>query len=51
VKITPDQPVVAPVRPAVDGIEIDLPGGYRIRFGRGVKSRDLRLVLDALERR
>jgi transposase len=51
VKITPDQPVVAPVRPAVDGIEIDLPGGYRVRCGRGVKSRDLRLVLDALERR
>jgi transposase len=51
VMVTPDQPVVAPSRPAFDGIEIDLPGGYRVRFGRGVKSRELRLVLDALERR
>jgi transposase len=51
VKVTPDQLVVAPARPAVDGIEIDLPGGYRVRCGRGVKLRDLRLVLDALERR
>lgn len=51
VMVTPDQPVAAPPRPAFDGIEIDLPGGYRVRFGRGVKSRELRLVLDALERR
>lgn len=51
VMVMPDQPVAAPPRPAFDGIEIDLPGGYRVRFGRGVKSRELRLVLDALERR
>jgi transposase len=51
VMVTPDPPVAAPPRPALDGIEIDLPGGYRVRFGRGVKPRELRLVLDALERR
>ena len=51
VMVTPDQAVAAPARPAGGGIEIELPGGYRVRCGRGVKSRDLRLVLDALERR
>src|SRR5271157_128668 len=51
VMVTPDQAVVMPARPAFDGIEIDLPVGYRVRCGRGVKPRDLRLVLDALERR
>ena len=51
VTVTPDHPVVASARSAFDGIEIDLPGGYRVRLGRSVKPRDLRLVLDALERR
>ena len=52
VMVTPDQPpIAAAARSVFDGIEIDMPGGYRVRCGRGVKSRDLRLVLDALERR
>lgn len=51
VMVTPDRPVATPARSVFDGIEIDLPGGYRVRCGQGVRPRDLRLVLDALERR
>jgi len=51
VTVTPDQPVaLAPVS-ACDLIEIELPGGYRVRVGNGVKAAALRLVLDVLERR
>jgi transposase len=32
-------------------IEIDLPGGYRVRVGSSVKPASLRVVLNALERR
>jgi transposase len=49
--VTPDQPFAASARSVFDGVEIDMPGGYRVRCCRGVNSRDLRLVLDALERR
>jgi hypothetical protein len=34
-----------------DTIEIELPGGYRVRVGSSVKFASLRLVLNALERR
>ncbi len=36
---------------ACRGIEIELSGGTRIRFGPGVKPATLRAVLDALDRR
>ncbi len=51
VMVTADQPAAAPAEPAADMIEIELPGGYRVRCGRGVKGASLRVVLDALERR
>ncbi len=51
VMVTADRPVAVPVGPASDTIEIELPGGYRVRCGRGVKGASLRVVLDALERR
>lgn len=55
VMVTADQPAPAPAPAApavfVDGIEIELPRGYRVRVGRDVKAAALRLVLDALERR
>lgn len=49
VTVTPD----APVAPSPSGgmIEIELPGGYRVRVGCGVTAAALRRVLDALERR
>ncbi len=47
----PDRVDQAPSAPAVNAIEIELPGGYRVRIGCGVKAAALRLVLDALERR
>ena len=51
VMVVPDPPVATlPTTPA-DIIEIDLPRGYRLRVGRGVKGVALRLVLNALERR
>jgi len=51
VMVTPDRIDVAPPSPAADAIVIELPGGYRVRIGCGVKAASLRLVLDALERR
>lgn len=51
VLVTPDQPAAAPSMPPADAIEIELPSGYRVRIGSGVKAASLRLVLDALERR
>ena len=49
--VKPDRVDQAPSAPAVNAIEIELPGGYRVRIGCGVKAAALRLVLDALERR
>ena len=49
--VVPDPPVATPPTTSADIIEIDLPRGYRLRVGRGVKGAALRLVLDALERR
>ena len=49
--VVPDPPVATPLATSADIIEIDLPRGYRLRVGRGVKGMALRLVLDALERR
>ena len=51
VMVTADQPAAAPAEPPADTIEIELPGGYRVRCGRSVKGTSLRVVLDALERR
>lgn len=51
VVVTPERLDHAPPAPAVDVIEIEVPGGYRVRIGCGVKAAALRLVLDALERR
>ena len=51
VMVVPDPPVATPPTTPADIIEIDLPRGYRLRVGRGVKGMALRLVLDALERR
>ena len=51
VVVKPDRVDQAPSAPAVNAIEIELPGGYRVRIGCGVKAAALRLVLDALERR
>ena len=50
VVVTPDQPNTA-TPASVDFIEIELPRGYRVRIGTGVKAATLRIVLDALERR
>jgi transposase len=49
VRVTPDRPIEP--GPAIDRIEIELTGGYRVRVGNGVKASALRLVLDVLERR
>jgi transposase len=51
VMVTADPPAAAPTGLSADTIEIELPGGYRVRCGRGVKGAALRVVLDALERR
>jgi transposase len=51
VMVTADRPAAGPPGPSADMIEIELPGGYRVRCGRGVKGASLRVVLDALERR
>ena len=51
VVVTPDQPVAGAAAALCDVIEIELPRGYRLRIGGGVKATALRLVLDALERR
>lgn len=42
---------VAPAPSAVDTIEIELAGKYRLRVGSGVDGKALRRVLDVLERR
>ena len=42
---------VAPTSNAMDTIEIDLGGGYRVRVGNGVDTQALRRVIDVLERR
>lgn len=36
--VTPDQPVAAPPPVSNDAIEIELPHGYRVRIGCGVKA-------------
>ncbi len=56
VVVTPDPPAAAPPAPSAglpsaDLIEIELPGGYRVRIGSNIKAAALRVVLDALERR
>jgi transposase len=55
VVVTTDQPLAqtgAAASALSEGmIEIELPRGYRVRVGGGVKVASLRLVLDALERR
>jgi hypothetical protein len=56
VVVTPDPPVAAPPAPSAGVhsaglIEIELPGGYRVRIGSNIKAAALRVVLDALERR
>jgi hypothetical protein len=51
VTITTEPPCV-PVPPgASSAIEIEVPGGYRVRVGSGVEGKALRLVLDVLARR
>jgi len=49
--VTPDRIDGAPPSPAADAIKIELPSGYCVRIGCGVKAASLPLVLDALERR
>lgn len=57
VVVMPEQPAalpppsVLPLAPPADVIEIELPGGYRVRIGSTIKAAALRVVLDALERR
>jgi transposase len=51
VTVTPDQPDESAPARANGLIEIAMAGGYRLRFGDGVKASTLRLVLDVLERR
>ena len=51
VTIRPDVSPATTSSAAQDMIEIELPSGYRVRVGPGVKPAALRLVLDALERR
>jgi transposase len=51
VVVTPDRVDQAVPAAAAGAIEIELPGGYRVRLGCGVKAATLRVVLDALERR
>lgn len=51
VMVVPDQPVAAVPNDPTDPIEIELPGGYRVRVGSKVTAAALRLVLDAVERR
>ena len=49
VTVTPDQPI-APGQ-SNELIEIEVPGGYRVRVGSGVPAAALGRVLDVLERR
>jgi transposase len=51
VMVVPDQPVAAVPSDPTDPIEIELPGGYRVRVSSKVTAAALRLVLDAVERR
>jgi transposase len=54
VTVTPE-PECAPVAPstpaALDTIEIEVPGSYRVRVGPGFETQSLRRVLDVLRRR
>ncbi|WP_408846225.1 IS66-like element accessory protein TnpA [Acidocella facilis] len=55
VVVTPEPPMEIPLAPPANLpmtslIEIELPGGYRVRVGGDVKAVSLRIVLDALER-
>jgi transposase len=49
--VTPDRSVERSSAISSDFIEIELPGGCRVRVCGSVKAATLRLVLDALERR
>ena len=57
VVVTPEQPAALPPpcplpsAAVADVIEIELPGGYRVRIGSNIRPAALRAVLDALERR
>ena len=51
VTIAAEPPSVPVPRGASSTIEIDVPGGYRVRVGSEVEGKALRLVLDALTRR
>ena len=51
VKITSNLPPASVSACVCDTIEIELPGGCRLRVGANVKPATLRLVLEALERR
>ena len=51
VTVTPDQPDESAPACASGLIEIAMAGGYRVRFGDGIKASTLQLVLDVLERR
>ena len=56
VVVTPDPPAGKKSAPSAGLhsaglIEIELPGGYRVRIGSNIKAAALRVVLDALERR
>ena len=51
VMVVPDQPVAAVPSAPTDPIEIELPGGYRVRVGSKGTAAALRLVLDAVKRR
>ncbi len=55
VVVTREQPAALPPppppAPTTDIIEIEVPGGYRVRIGGNIKAAALRVVLDALERR
>ena len=51
VMVTPDQSIEGAAALSSDVIEIELPGGYRVRVNGSVKAATLRLVPDTLERR
>ena len=51
VMVTPDRANAVARAFDSDTIEIELPGGYRVRVGSSVEFASLRLVLNALERR
>ena len=49
VVVTPEQPAALPPPPAptTDIIEIEVPGGYRVRIGGNIKAAALRVVLES----